>query len=145
MLRSYAEPGTFTASSLWQTSPVDCPPESGDFINAAVGFVPRADLTPEGLLVELKTLEKRYGRGRAIVKNAPRELDLDLLVFGQNIRDTEYFVLPHPRATQRRFVLAPVVQIAPDWVWPGQNTGQEQTVAELLANLESDEHVVCLG
>ncbi len=69
-------------SSLWRTSPVDCPPDSGDFINAVVAFEPRDGLTPEGLLAALKQLEREFGRAAAPVRNAPRELDLDLLVYG---------------------------------------------------------------
>lgn len=136
-LQDYAVAGSFFASSLWQTSPVDCPPGSAPFLNAAVRFDAIADLTPETLLTELKALEKVFGRGRKIVRNAPRELDLDLLIFNNEQRDTAHFVLPHPRAVNRLFVLAPVAQIAPDLVWPGTQT----SVAHLLNTLETDEHV----
>jgi 2-amino-4-hydroxy-6-hydroxymethyldihydropteridine diphosphokinase len=135
-LRSFAS-GGFRASSLWRTSPVDCPPGSGDFINAVVAFEPRAGLTPEALLAELKRLEREFGRAEEPVRNAPRELDLDLLVFGSHKRSTSTFELPHPRATQRRFVLAPAAEVAPDLCWPGQHL----TVLQLLGNLDSNEHV----
>jgi 2-amino-4-hydroxy-6-hydroxymethyldihydropteridine diphosphokinase len=136
-LQDYAVAESFAASSLWRTSPVDCPPGSAPFLNAAVRFDPIADLTAETLLNELKSLEKVFGRGRKIVRNAPRELDLDLLVFNNERRDTAHFVLPHPRAVDRLFVLAPLAQVAPDLVWPGTQT----TVAQLLNTLETDEHV----
>ena len=129
--------GTVLRSHLWQTSPVDCPPSSADFINAAVAFEPRADLTPEALLTELKALERRYGRHPAPVRNAPRELDLDLLLFGDETRNTEDFTLPHPRAVDRRFVLAPAVEVLPETIWPGTR----QTIRQLLEALESDEVV----
>jgi len=135
-LRTFAS-GFFRASSLWRTSPVDCPPGSGDFINAVVAFEPRAGLTPETLLTGLKRLEREFGRAEQPVRNAPRDLDLDLLVFGSQERSGAAFELPHPRATRRRFVLAPAAEVAPDLCWPGQHL----TVTELLGNLDSNERV----
>ena len=140
VLKKFAQPGTFLASQLWQTSPVDCPPDSGLFINAAACFEAREGLTPEGLLAELKALEKTYGRGAKLVRNAPRELDLDLLVFDDEIRDAAEFILPHPRAVDRLFVLAPAAEIVPELVWPGLS----RTVSELLDALETDEQVTPL-
>lgn len=129
--------GAVHRSSLWRTSPVDCPPGSGDFINAAASFVPRPGLTPEGLLAALKSLESEYGRRSPALRNAPRELDLDLLLFDEQQRDAPDFVLPHPRAVDRLFVLAPAAEVLPDAVWPG--TGQ--TIAVLLETLQSEEQV----
>jgi len=129
--------GEVACSRLWRTSPVDCPPDSGDFINAAAAFSPRSTLTPEVLLAELKKLEREFGRQRAIVRNAPRELDLDLLLYGDEVRDSDDFILPHPRAVDRRFVLAPAAEVLPDAIWPG--TGQ--TIGQLLAALHSEEQV----
>ena len=130
--------GRLRCSSLWRTSAVDCPPDSPDFINAAVAFAPRPGLTPEGLLADLKALEREFGRAPARVRNAPRALDLDLLLFGRETRATAQFQLPHPRAVNRRFVLAPAAEVMPEAVWPGQSS----TIAELLAALDSDERVV---
>jgi 2-amino-4-hydroxy-6-hydroxymethyldihydropteridine diphosphokinase len=127
----------FRASSLWRTSPVDCPPGAADYINAVVGFEPHAGLTPEALLSALKALERDFGRHAVSVRNAPRELDLDLLVFGAERRNGAAFTLPHPRAVMRRFVLAPAAEIAPELRWPDADA----TVAELLAALQSDERV----
>lgn len=132
--------GEYRHSSLWKTSPVDCPPGSGDFLNAVAVFESADWLTPELLLFNLKALEREYGREQSPVRNAPRELDLDLLVFGDEVRDGPEFYLPHPRACQRRFVLAPAAEVVPDLLWPG--TGR--TVAELLAALESTERVAVL-
>jgi 2-amino-4-hydroxy-6-hydroxymethyldihydropteridine diphosphokinase len=129
--------GVVRCSRLWRTSPVNCPPGSGDFINAAAAFTPVATLTPEALLAHLKALEREYGRQQTIVRNAPRELDLDLLLFGAEVRDSDVFTLPHPRAIDRRFVLAPAVEVLPDALWPGTR----QTIAQLLAALDSDEQV----
>ncbi len=135
-LAMFAEEG-FRCSHLWRTSPVDCPAGSADFINAAVTFRARSSLTPELLLTSLKKLEREYGRIGQSVRNAPRELDLDLLLFAEQTRDMSDFILPHPRAVDRLFVLAPAAEVLPDAIWPG--TGR--SVAELLNHLESDEQV----
>lgn len=129
--------GPVGCSSLWRTSPVDCPPGSDSFINAAAAFAPRPGLTPEGLLQALKSLEAEHGRPTVRTRNAPRALDLDLLLYGDERRNAADLVLPHPRAVGRRFVLAPAAEVLPDLRWPG--TGR--TIAELLANLDSDERV----
>jgi 2-amino-4-hydroxy-6-hydroxymethyldihydropteridine diphosphokinase len=129
--------GPVHASSLWCTSPVDCPPGSPDFINAVAAFHVAAGATPEQLIAALKRLEAEFGRIGA-ARNAPRVLDLDLLVFGDEQRTTAALTLPHPRAARRRFVLAPAAEVAPHLVWPGTS----RTVAELLAALDSAEQVV---
>jgi 2-amino-4-hydroxy-6-hydroxymethyldihydropteridine diphosphokinase len=129
--------GPLLRSGLWRTSPVDCPPDSGDFINAAVAFAPAAALTPEGLLAGLKALEAEFGRAASPVRNAPRLLDLDLLLFGAERRNLPDFVLPHPRAINRRFVLEPAAEVLPDAEWP--DTGM--TVRGLRDALCSDEQV----
>jgi 2-amino-4-hydroxy-6-hydroxymethyldihydropteridine diphosphokinase len=121
-------------SSLWETSPVDCPPGSPIFINAVVGLVPDEGERPESLLAKLQALEKEFGRQPKEVQNEPRPLDLDLIVFGRELRNNKDLVLPHPRAHQRRFVLQPLSEIAPELVLPGQT----QTVTELLQNLPPD-------
>ena len=125
-------------SSLWQTSPVDCPPGSPMFVNAVVGLVPRKGETPESLLKKLQRLEKEFGRSEGDILNEPRLLDLDLVAFGMETRISPDLILPHPRALVRRFVLQPLSEIAPDLILPGQT----QTVAELQAFLRSDEKVL---
>lgn len=122
-------------SSLWQTTPVGCPPGSPLFVNAVVGLVPRLDETPETLLQVLQALEKELGRQPRKVLNEPRVLDLDLVAFGLERRDTPQLTLPHPRAHQRRFVLQPLAEIAPDFLLPGQT----KTVSKLLASLDTAE------
>ena len=125
----------FYRSHLWRTSPVDCPQGSADFINAAVAFKPQSSFTPEILLASLKKIEREYGREATSLRNAPRELDLDLLLFGAQTRDEPDFVLPHPRAVNRLFVLAPAAEVLPDAIWPGIG----RSVVELLDRLDSDE------
>ena len=118
-------------SSLWETLPVDCPPGSPVFVNAVVGLMPRAGETPESLLAKLQRLEQEFGRQPKQVLNEPRPLDLDLIAFGSETRATKELTLPHPRAHQRRFVLQPLSEIAPDLILPGQ----KKTVLQLLSAL----------
>jgi 2-amino-4-hydroxy-6-hydroxymethyldihydropteridine diphosphokinase len=125
-------------SSLWQTTPVDCPPGSPPFVNAVIGLVPHGDETPEPLLVKLQSLEEDFGRQPKQGRNEPRRLDLDLIAFGAEIRATPQLALPHPRAHQRRFVLQPLAEIAPDLVLPAQTCA----VSTLLRRLKTDE-VLC--
>ncbi|MDB6020420.1 MAG: fabG 1 [Pedosphaera sp.] len=128
-------------SSLWQTTPVDCPPGSPPFLNAVVGLQPMAGETPESLLEKLQALEKEFGRRPKTVMNEARPLDLDLIAFGHATRNTQQLVLPHPRAHERRFVLQPLGEIAPDLILPGQ----VRTVAQLLASLPVDDGMKKLG
>jgi 2-amino-4-hydroxy-6-hydroxymethyldihydropteridine diphosphokinase len=127
-------------SSLWQTAPVNCPPGSPPFVNAVAGLAPRTGETPESLLKKLRELEREFGRPPKKVLNEPRPLDLDLIAFGSETRDTPELVLPHPRAHQRRFVLEPLNEIAPDLILPGQ----QAIVSRLLAGLPDGENVFLL-
>ncbi len=135
-LRSLSEK-PLLISSLWQTTPVDCPPGSSLFINAAVGLLPRLGETPESLLAKLQQLEKHFGRQPKKVLNEPRPLDLDLISFGNETRSTPTLILPHPRAHLRKFVLQPLAELAPGLILPGQ----ARTVSDLLTGLTSDEAI----
>ena len=127
-------------SSLWQTSPVDCPVGSPLFVNAAAGLTLRKGETPESLLLKLRALEKEFGRLPKIIPNEPRPLDLDLIAFSQEIRHSLELTLPHPRTHLRKFVLRPLNEIAPGLVLPHQ----KKTVSQLLAELISSENLVRL-
>lgn len=124
-------------SSLWRTTPVDCPPGADDFINAVVKLRPRDRETAESLLGKLQGLEKDFGRRPKKVVNEARPLDLDLVAFGEQTRSGPELILPHPRAHLRRFVLAPLAEIEPDFILPGQ----QKSVRELLATLRTDEMI----
>ncbi len=124
-------------SSLWQSTPVDCPPGSPLFINAVVGLLPRAGTTPEDLLDQLQSIEREFGRRPKTVQNEPRPLDLDLIAFRGEIRASARLTLPHPRACQRRFVLQPLSEIAAELILPGQRLN----VWQLLERLDSSERV----
>ena len=127
-------------SSLWQTTPVNCPPGSPLFVNAVIGFAPQKNETQESLLQKLRALEKEFGRPPKTVLNEPRALDLDLIVFGMETRNLPELILPHPRAHLRRFVLQPLNEIAPDLILPGQ----AKTISQLLAGLPDEEIVTRL-
>ena len=118
-------------SSLWKTAPVDCPPGSPDFLNAAAALVPRSDESPETLLSKLQNLEGEFGRRTKTILNEARPLDLDLIAFADQIRDTTELILPHPRAHQRAFVLRPLAEIVPEFVLPGQKL----SIAQLLERM----------
>jgi 2-amino-4-hydroxy-6-hydroxymethyldihydropteridine diphosphokinase len=124
-------------SSLWRSAPVDCPPGSPGFINAAVAMTPRAGETPASLLAKLQALERDLGRQPKTVLNEPRPLDLDLIAFGTEIRSEKELTLPHPRAHLRRFVLEPLNEIVPEFILPGQT----QTIRAVLLNFGASESV----
>jgi len=128
-------------SSFWQSTPVECPPGSPLFVNAAAGLMPRTDETPESLLKKLQALELEFGRQPRNMLNEPRPLDLDLIALRQETRHSERLTLPHPRAHLRRFVLQPLTEIAPDLVLPGQIL----SIRQLLETLDSSERLLRLA
>lgn len=130
--------GELAVSSFWQTNPVKCPPGSSDFVNAVVAFPPLPEETPESLLERLQEIEREFGRPSERGCNEPRNLDLDLICFGSQRRDSLRLQIPHPRAGERKFVLAPMSELAPELIPPGWN----QTVSERLAGLSDPEQTV---
>lgn len=128
-----AIPGTgVLASRVYRSAPVDCPPGSGDFLNAAIAF--HSALGVRELLLALQAVEAALGRAAQREVNAPRPLDLDIIVFGDVVLQEPMLTLPHPRATERRFVLAPMADVVPDLMWPGAG----MSVQELLDRLPPD-------
>jgi len=119
-------------SSLYRTAPVgyeNQPP----FINAVVAL--RTEQDPEKLLKCLLAIERSFGRDRTIaLPKGPRTLDLDLLLMGDLIHESPTLVVPHPELPHRRFVLAPLAEIAPEAVHPVLR----RTINELLAELPDE-------
>ncbi len=103
-------------SSLWHSAPIGYADQPA-FVNAVARL--ETGLSADGLLDELQALESRHGRERSF-KDAPRTLDLDLLLYGEEQRKTERLTLPHPRMHERAFVLKPLLEIAPDITIPGR-------------------------
>lgn len=120
-------------SAIYETTPWGVDPNApaqGDYLNAVVIF--ETTLDPHDLLSELLIIERRAGRERTALRNAPRTLDLDLLFCGDCVRSDPELVLPHPRLAERAFVLFPLCDVAPDWLHPLLGA----TATTLLARLE---------
>ena len=101
------------------------------FLNAVAEI--ETTLTPRQLLTYLLDVERRLGRERVGPRWGPRTIDLDLLLYGDEAVDEPDLVVPHPRLTERRFVLEPLAELIPDHKIPGNGT-----VQEALAGLQSD-------
>lgn len=110
-------PGTVLAehSALYRTAPVDA--TGPDYINAVAEV--HTTLTAPALLDALQALERTAGRQRPY-RNAPRTLDLDILLYGTARIHSERLTIPHPRMQERAFVLVPLAEIAPGWVTAAQ-------------------------
>lgn len=126
--------GRALRSGLLETAPVDCAPGDPPFLNAVAEIHYTGE--PAELLRCLLEFERELGRAPSGERpvNAPRPLDLDILYFDELVITTATLTVPHPRMTQRRFVLEPLAQIRPELILPGES----KTVAELLAELPKD-------
>ena len=108
-------------SSLYRSAPLDCPdlPDfqiQPDFVNAVAKI--ETDLTPQALLKALLHIEHQHGRERTY-RNAPRTLDMDVLLYGDLQLREHGLTIPHPQMHRRAFVLQPLLEIAPDISIPG--------------------------
>ena len=119
------------ASSLWRSSPVEA--VGPDFINAVWACPVPSQADPLAFLDALQAIEQAHGRERPYV-NAPRTLDLDLLLWGAERIAHPRLIVPHPRAHQRAFVLAPLAELWPRAPIPGQ-----AAVHECLAALQAQD------
>jgi 2-amino-4-hydroxy-6-hydroxymethyldihydropteridine diphosphokinase len=102
-------------SAIYRTAPIDAAGPS--FVNVVAEL--RTTLVPHALLDRLQAIERTHGRERPY-RNAPRTLDLDLLLHGETVVDDDRLTLPHPRMHERAFVLVPLADVAPDLVLPGR-------------------------
>ncbi|MCX8110821.1 MAG: 2-amino-4-hydroxy-6-hydroxymethyldihydropteridine diphosphokinase [Syntrophorhabdaceae bacterium] len=123
-------------SSMYETSPVDNIAQD-DFINCAISIY--WDSTPHELLKMLMSIEDKMGRKRDIPKG-PRVIDLDIILFGDMVIDTEQLKIPHPYAHRRKFVIIPCIEIEPEIIHPVFNKklkdflchiGDEQKISKL--------------
>ena len=111
-----ADLGEIRATSwLYRTVPVGGPPGQPDYLNAALSL--ETPLSPQALMLALLGVEALSGRVR-LERWGPRVLDLDLIGYGPEVLHTPRLTLPHPRAFERAFVLAPLADLAPDWPNP---------------------------
>ncbi|GGF45098.1 2-amino-4-hydroxy-6-hydroxymethyldihydropteridine diphosphokinase [Marmoricola endophyticus] len=115
-LRDTPEVWVTDVSAVFESEPVDAPEGAGDYLNAVVLL--DTTLAVHTLLERALAIEDAYGRERG-ERNAPRTLDVDLVVVGERRADDDQLVLPHPRAHQRAFVLAPWYELEPDASIPG--------------------------
>jgi 2-amino-4-hydroxy-6-hydroxymethyldihydropteridine diphosphokinase len=118
-------------SPVYETDPVDAPEGSRDFLNAVI--VVDTTLPAQTLLDRAQAIEDAFGRDRRPVseRNAPRTLDVDIIVYGDRRYDTDDLVVPHPRAPERGFVLRPWLDVDPAAEIPGQGR-----VADLIESVD---------
>jgi 2-amino-4-hydroxy-6-hydroxymethyldihydropteridine diphosphokinase len=103
-------------SPVYETEPIDCPPDADTFLNAVVMM--DTTLAASRLMDRALAIEDAFERERSEVRNAPRTLDVDLIVVGDRRSDEESLRLPHPRAAERAFVLRPWLDLDPEAEFP---------------------------
>lgn len=116
-LRALQGVSELVESRRYRSAPIDS--TGPDYINAVVSV--STTLTPQALLAGMQGIESAHGRQRPY-RNAPRTLDLDLLLYGDQMLATEALTVPHPRLHQRAFVLHPLAELAPDLMLPAHGS-----------------------
>lgn len=133
ILKENEDIDVLAVSSIIETEPVGGPPQ-GNFLNGAIKI--KTDLLPLELISQLRMIERRLGRQKDLPVNHPRTMDLDILFYDDVVADGKNLKIPHPRAAERRFVLEPLSEIAPDLVHPRLG----KSVKELLEALAHADH-----
>ena len=113
------EDDAFLCASVYETDPVDCPPGSGAFLNTVLELPALPSVPAAAVWRRLQASEALLGRSPGQARHAPRVIDLDLLYLGGLELATPELTLPHPRLRERNFVLAPLAEIRPDLILPG--------------------------
>ena len=114
-LRKLATPGElFLTASLHDTAPQNCPPGSPRFLNTVIDLHYSGG-DPLDLLEKTQAIERKLGRASSPIRNAPRPIDIDILLFGEITLSHPSLQLPHPRIYERPFVLIPLKEIRPDF------------------------------
>ncbi|MBU4316135.1 MAG: 2-amino-4-hydroxy-6-hydroxymethyldihydropteridine diphosphokinase [Proteobacteria bacterium] len=126
-------------SPYYKTEPVGFEDQDW-FINGV--FCIQTLLAPEDLLARLKSIQEKAGRKKSVIRNGPRILDLDILLFDDLVVDTGDLVIPHPRMHERRFVLQPFCDISPDRVHPVLKKDMQTLLAGLSGHGQEVEKVV---
>jgi 2-amino-4-hydroxy-6-hydroxymethyldihydropteridine diphosphokinase len=127
-------------SRLYSTAPVGYA-DQPRFVNAAVAL--ETELSARELLDALLRIEREFGRDRNnAIPNGPRTLDLDILLYGQQVLREPGIEVPHPRLAERAFVLVPLSEIAPDAVVPGLNASVKELLESLHANAAQETNAV---
>jgi 2-amino-4-hydroxy-6-hydroxymethyldihydropteridine diphosphokinase len=118
-------------SPVYETAPVGVPAEFAEhhFLNCVV--IVETALAPDAFSDAIHAVEDQLGRARGAAPNLPRTIDIDIIALGSLQLSSPTLTLPHPRARERRFVLQPLADLRPDFVFPGDT----QTVSELLRAL----------
>jgi 2-amino-4-hydroxy-6-hydroxymethyldihydropteridine diphosphokinase len=114
-------------SSIYETEPQDVRDQPW-FLNLVIEV--ETGLSPTQLLAQIREIEESMGRKRNVPKG-PRNIDIDILLYGDRVEETEDLQVPHPRLAQRRFVLEPLVELAPDLRHPQSN----RTMRDLLRDV----------
>ncbi len=114
-----------SVSTIYETEAVASYSQA-DYLNCAIHI--KTELTPETLLISCRKIEFSNGRPVSRNKSAPRTLDIDIIFYGDRIINSDKLIVPHPRYADRRFVLEPLAEIAPDYICPDTGTSVADTL-----------------
>ena len=114
-----------SVSTIYETEAVASYSQA-DYLNCAIHI--KTELTPEALITSCRKIEFSNGRPVSRNKSAPRTLDIDIIFYGDRIINSDKLIVPHPRYADRRFVLEPLAEIAPDYICPDTGTSVADTL-----------------
>ena len=124
-LHSLPDSGVELLSSIYETEALS-PYSQADYLNCAIHI--KTELTPEALITSCQEIEFSNGRPVSRNKSAPRTLDVDIIFYGDRIINSGKLIVPHARYADRRFVLEPLAEIAPDYICPDTGTSVAHTL-----------------